>query len=32
MKHTLAWLDGDRVRLGYKPVVVTHFTPQERVY
>jgi succinate dehydrogenase / fumarate reductase flavoprotein subunit len=32
MKHTLAWLDGDQVRLGYKPVVVTHFTPQERVY
>ncbi len=32
MQHTLAWLDEDQVKLGYKPVVVTHFTPQERVY
>jgi succinate dehydrogenase / fumarate reductase flavoprotein subunit len=32
MKHTLAWLDKERVRLGYKPVSVTHFEPQERKY
>ncbi len=32
LKHTLAWLDGDRVRLGYKPVVITQYKPQERVY
>lgn len=32
MKHSLAWLDQDKVRLGYKPVVITHFVPQERVY
>jgi succinate dehydrogenase / fumarate reductase flavoprotein subunit len=32
LKHTLAWLEGNQVRLGYKPVVVTHFTPKERIY
>jgi succinate dehydrogenase / fumarate reductase flavoprotein subunit len=32
MKHTLAWLEGDKVRLGYKPVTVTHYEPKERVY
>jgi succinate dehydrogenase / fumarate reductase flavoprotein subunit len=32
MKHTLAWLDEDRVRLSYKPVVITKYQPQERVY
>ena len=33
LKHSLAWLDEDgRVRLGYRPVVVTHFPPRERTY
>ncbi len=32
MKHTLAWLDGDQVKLEYKPVSVTKYQPMERVY
>ncbi len=32
MKHTLAWLQNEKVRLGYKPVTVTHYEPKERVY
>lgn len=32
MKHTLAWLENDKVRLGYKPVNFTHFKPKERKY
>jgi len=32
MKHTLAWLDGDQVKLDYKPVAVTKYQPMERVY
>jgi succinate dehydrogenase / fumarate reductase flavoprotein subunit len=32
LKHSLAWLDGQKVRLGYKPVVITNYTPKERVY
>jgi succinate dehydrogenase / fumarate reductase flavoprotein subunit len=32
MKHTLAWLDGDQVRLDYKPVAVTKYQPMARVY
>ncbi|MGH2582493.1 MAG: FAD-dependent oxidoreductase [Anaerolineales bacterium] len=32
MKHTLAWLEGDQVRLDYKPVSVTKYQPMERVY
>lgn len=32
LKHTLAYLDEDGVRLGYKPVTITHFEPKERVY
>jgi succinate dehydrogenase / fumarate reductase flavoprotein subunit len=32
LKHTLAWINGDQVKLSYKPVVITHFTPKERVY
>lgn len=32
MKHTLAWLKDDEIILGYKPVKITHFEPQERVY
>jgi succinate dehydrogenase / fumarate reductase flavoprotein subunit len=32
LKHTLAWLEDGRIRLGYKPVVITKFQPKERVY
>lgn len=32
LKHSLAWMEGDKVRLGYKPVVITKHEPKERVY
>jgi succinate dehydrogenase / fumarate reductase flavoprotein subunit len=32
MKHTLAWLEDGKVRLDYKPVVMTKFEPKVRVY
>ncbi len=32
MKHTLAWMDGEQVKLEYKPVTVTKYQPMERVY
>jgi succinate dehydrogenase / fumarate reductase flavoprotein subunit len=32
MKHTLAWLDDDQVRLAYKSVRITKYQPIERVY
>ncbi|MCL5428940.1 MAG: FAD-dependent oxidoreductase [Chloroflexi bacterium] len=32
MKHTLAWLEGDHVRLDYKSVAVTKYQPMVRVY
>jgi len=32
MKHTLAWMDGEQVKLDYKPVIVTKYQPMERVY
>ncbi len=32
LKHTLAWLDGDKIRLDYKPVTITRFQPEERKY
>jgi len=32
LKHTLAWLDGEQIRLDYKPVVITRFQPEERKY
>jgi succinate dehydrogenase / fumarate reductase flavoprotein subunit len=32
MKHTLAWMEDGKVRLEYKPVVVTRFEPKERKY
>ena len=31
LKHTLAWLDGEQVRLGYKPVV-DHPIPAQRAH
>lgn len=32
LKHSLANLDGDQVRLDYKPVVITNYQPKERTY
>ncbi len=32
MRHSLAWLEEDGVRLEYKPVVKTIYEPKERVY
>ncbi len=32
MKHTLAWLDDDGVKLDYKDVIYTRFEPKKRVY
>jgi len=31
MRHTLAWCDGGKVRLDYKPVTVTQNTPASRM-
>ena len=32
LKHTLAWLDNDGVRLAYKPVQITKYKPKARSY
>lgn len=32
LKHTLAWLDKDGVRLEYKPVDITNYKPKARSY
>ncbi len=32
LKHTLCWLQGDELRLDYKPVKITRFQPEERKY
>jgi succinate dehydrogenase / fumarate reductase flavoprotein subunit len=32
LKHTLAWMRDGKVELGYKPVTLTKYEPQERVY
>lgn len=32
LKHTLAWMEKDGVRLGYKPVNITKYQPKERSY
>jgi succinate dehydrogenase / fumarate reductase flavoprotein subunit len=32
LKHTLAWLNEDGIRLAYKPVVITKYQPKERTY
>jgi succinate dehydrogenase / fumarate reductase flavoprotein subunit len=32
LKHTLAWLEDGKVKLGYKPVVKTKYEPKKRVY
>jgi succinate dehydrogenase / fumarate reductase, flavoprotein subunit len=32
LKHSLAWMDGETVRLDYKPVVISKYQPKERTY
>jgi succinate dehydrogenase / fumarate reductase flavoprotein subunit len=32
MKHTLTYLRGETVEISYKPVKVTKWKPEERVY
>jgi succinate dehydrogenase / fumarate reductase flavoprotein subunit len=32
LKHSLAWIETDSVRLSYKPVVITKYQPKERTY
>lgn len=32
LKHTLAWLENDGVRLAYKPVQITKYKPKARSY
>jgi len=32
LKHTLAWLEDDKVRIGYKPVDIRQFEPKPRTY
>jgi succinate dehydrogenase / fumarate reductase flavoprotein subunit len=32
LKHTLVWKDNGKLKIGYKPVVLTRFEPKKRVY
>ncbi|MBU0756265.1 MAG: FAD-binding protein, partial [Planctomycetes bacterium] len=32
LKHTLVWKDNGKLKIGYKPVVMTRFEPKKRVY
>ena len=32
LKHTLAWLDQEKVRFDHKPVTITRFAPKARLY
>jgi succinate dehydrogenase / fumarate reductase, flavoprotein subunit len=32
LKHTLAWMQPDGIKLSYKPVAITKFQPMARVY
>ena len=32
LKHTLAWLEGEKIRFDYKPVTITRFAPKARTY
>jgi succinate dehydrogenase / fumarate reductase flavoprotein subunit len=32
LKHSLAWFDSGKIRLAYKPVVITKYQPKERTY
>jgi len=32
LKHTLVWKENGKLKIGYKPVVMTRFEPKKRVY
>jgi succinate dehydrogenase / fumarate reductase flavoprotein subunit len=32
LKHTLAWKMNGKIKIGYKPVMITKYQPKERVY
>ncbi len=32
LKHTLVWKQKGKLKISYKPVVITHFKPKKRVY
>jgi succinate dehydrogenase / fumarate reductase flavoprotein subunit len=32
LKHSLIWLDGDNIRIGYKPVDISKWKPKPRTY
>jgi succinate dehydrogenase / fumarate reductase flavoprotein subunit len=32
LKHTLAWKENGKVKIDYKPVVITNYQPKTRVY
>lgn len=32
LKHTLIWKEGKRLKIGYSPVTITRWKPEERVY
>jgi succinate dehydrogenase / fumarate reductase flavoprotein subunit len=32
LKHTLTWLDGDKIRISYKPVDISRWEPKPRKY
>jgi succinate dehydrogenase / fumarate reductase flavoprotein subunit len=32
LKHTMAWLEGDEVRIDYRPVDISRFEPKPRAY
>jgi succinate dehydrogenase / fumarate reductase flavoprotein subunit len=32
LKHTMAWLDGEEVRIDYRPVDISRFEPKPRAY
>jgi len=32
LKHTLSWLDGDSIKIGYKPVDISRWKPKPRKY
>jgi succinate dehydrogenase / fumarate reductase flavoprotein subunit len=32
LKHTLAWMENGKIRLGYKPVQITKYQPKVRKY
>jgi succinate dehydrogenase / fumarate reductase flavoprotein subunit len=32
LKHTLVWKKNGKLKIGYKPVLMTRFKPKKRVY